>query len=303
LDGDGNPYRAISTYSLDVSEKFHSELGVRRGEDGSYPPYSPILPHEWPKEYVQERIYKTEAALVEYPNRMYAVTEPLRAIIERLEPGVHQFNPIRVILPKGLEHTVPHHMMIVGRWLNAFSQADSDPRGLHSANTVSPVVYDNKKSFAGVAMSATIMGNAHLWRESALRGGTFYISDQLKDEVTKAGLRLPPSFKMKTVCRRASPFRHFLAPRLQDVGIPIRFRIASLQARPKELPNKSRRNGNGSQPNGGGDRFLPDRPIFARDDHGETGDVGVAGHVLLVMGCHLAQAPDVPHRARRGGGV
>jgi len=35
---------------------------------------------------------------------MYAVTQPRRGIIERLEPGAHQFNPIRVPVPKGVEH-------------------------------------------------------------------------------------------------------------------------------------------------------------------------------------------------------
>jgi hypothetical protein len=138
--------------------------------------------------------------MVEFPNRAYAVTEPLREILERLEPGVHQFNPIRVLLPKGEEHPVPHHMMIVGRWLNAFRLEESDPRCLRDIDSVAPVVRsDTKEYFAGVAMSASAIGGAHLWCERNLRGATFYVSDTLKDEVTKAGLRLPPSFRMKLV--------------------------------------------------------------------------------------------------------
>lgn len=197
VDGDGVPYRTFTDYAYDVSEKFHAEQGVRRPH---HPPLDPVQPHEWPAEYVYKRAYKRDAAIVKFPNRSYAVTEPLRNIIERLEPGVHQFNPIRVLLPKGVEHPIQHHMMVVGRWLNAFRLEESDPSCLRDADTVSPAVYlDDKRSFAGVAMAASEIGSAHLWCERAFRGGTFYVSDVLKAEIDKAGLRLPPTFKMKSV--------------------------------------------------------------------------------------------------------
>lgn len=197
LDGDGNPYRVFTTYVLDVTEKFHAELGVRRPH---HPPLDPVQPHEWPTDYVCERVYKREAAIVKFTNRMYAVVEPLRDIIEWLEPGVHQFNPIRVLLPKGVEHPVPHYMMVVGRWLNAFRLEESDPGCLRAVDSGAPLVSpDTKAGFAGVAMAASDIGDAHLWCERKLRPATFYISDRLKDEVTKAGLRLPPHYKMKSV--------------------------------------------------------------------------------------------------------
>ncbi len=183
---------------LDVTDKFHAELGVRRPH---HPPLDPVQPHEWPTEYVCERVYKREAAIVKFTNRMHAVVEPLRDIIERLEPGVHQFNPIRVLLPKGVEHPVPHYMMVVGRWLNAFRLEESDPGCVRvsAGNTASVGGAEDKAKYAGVAMATAEIGNAHLWCERKLRGPTFYMSDRLKDEVTKAGLRLPPHYKMKSV--------------------------------------------------------------------------------------------------------
>lgn len=197
LDGDSNPYRAFTTYKLDVSEKYHSELGVRRPH---HAPLNPIQPHEWPAEFVYDRAYKREAAIIEGSNRMHAVAEPLRDIIERLEPGVHQFNPIRVLLPKGVEHPVPHFMMVVGRWLDAFRLEKSDPGYLDSIESGSPSVkYYRKGAFAEIAMDSGHVGDAHLWCERKLRPATFYMSDRLKDEVTKAGLRLPPHYKMKSV--------------------------------------------------------------------------------------------------------
>lgn len=197
LDGDGIPYRGFPDYTLDVSDKFHSEIGVRRPH---HPPLDPIQPHEWPAGFVYDRAYKREAALVKFTNRMYAVVEPLREIIERLEPGVHQFNPIRVLLPKGVEHPVPHYMMVVGRWLNAFRLEESDPGCVDTSDGGTPWISGAaKKEYAGVAMATSEIGDAQLWCERKLKGPTFYMSDRLKDEVTKAGLRLPPHYKMKSV--------------------------------------------------------------------------------------------------------
>lgn len=197
-DGDGNPYRAFTSYKLDVTEKFHSELGIRRPH---HPPLDPIQPHEWPAEYVYDRVYKRAAAIIEGSNRMYAVVDPLRDIIERLEPGVHLFNPLKVFLPSGAEHPVPHHMMVVRRWLNAFRLEESNPGCVHvsASDTASVTPGARKQEYAGVAMAASEIGDAHLWCERELRGPTFYMSERLKEEVTKAGLRIPPNFKMKSV--------------------------------------------------------------------------------------------------------
>lgn len=196
VDGDGNPYPVFQQYVYEVSEKFHSEIGDRSRHD---PPLQPVEPHEWPTEYVYERPYKRQAAMMAGPNRMFVVVEPLRDIIERLEPGVHQFNPIRVTLPKGEEHPVRHHMMIVGRWLDAFRLEESDPKSLHADRQSLLVKASHKEAFRGVAMSAVEIGKSHLWRERRLRPATFYMSDTLKDEVAKAGLRLPPHYMMRTV--------------------------------------------------------------------------------------------------------
>ncbi|WP_434621545.1 imm11 family protein [Tabrizicola sp. M-4] len=196
LDGDGKPYEVFQIYVLHVSEKFHSELG----ENGYHrPPLLPIAAHEWPKEFVYDRTYARKAALMEGPNRMYFVAEPLREIIERLEPGVHHFNPIRVLLPKGEEHPVQHHMMVVGRWLSAFRLQESDPKSLWDTDSPSPSIgLPLKERCRGVAMSAEAIGSAHLWCERHLRRLTFCMSDRLQAEITAAGLHIPPHYRMRT---------------------------------------------------------------------------------------------------------
>jgi hypothetical protein len=194
---DGQPYTTFSDYMSDVTYKFHAEMGVPRPHKK---PLLPIQPHEWPKKYVYEKIYKRPASLIQLHHGVCVVEEKLRDVIERLEPGVHQFHPIQMELPKGVEHPIRFHIIVVGRWLNSFSLAQSLPGGLQDTDTRMPVVFpETKENYAGTAMAASVIGSAHIWRERGLRGADFFISDMLKDEVTKAGLRLPPSYKMKSV--------------------------------------------------------------------------------------------------------
>lgn len=198
LDGDGVPYRAATSYKREVSEKFHSELGVRRTH---YPPLGQIQPHEWPAEYVYDKVYKRRAAIIGLPNRLRAVEDGFREVIERLEPGVHQFRPIRLVLPKGVDHPIQHHMMVVGRYLSSFRLDQSDPaclRNVHESGWAA--VYGSEKQYyAGVAMAQSDIGSAHFWHERNLGGPDFCVSDLLMEEVGKAGLRLPAHFRMKSV--------------------------------------------------------------------------------------------------------
>lgn len=197
IDGDGRPYEAFSTYSYEVSEKFHSELG----ESGRHrPPLLPVAPHEWPREFVYKRTYARQSALMMGPNRMYFVTEPLRDIIERLEPRVHRFNPLKVLLPKGQEHPMQHHMMVVGNWLSAFRPQQSDPKSLRDTESTAPIIgLPLKECFRGVALSAEAIGSAHLWCERHLRTVTFLMSDRLQAAIATAGLTIPPHYRMRLV--------------------------------------------------------------------------------------------------------
>ena len=50
----------------------------------------------------------------------------LKDIIETLEPGVHQFWPIRIQTYKGIDHPTPYFGFVVGSFLDAFSPEHSD---------------------------------------------------------------------------------------------------------------------------------------------------------------------------------
>ena len=186
----------VTKYRYRVTEKFHCELGIPR-PDG--PPLSPIKPHEWPTVFKLRKTRARIGSLIKMKDRIYAVDNTLKSIIERLEPGVHQFNPIRILMPKDVEYPVPYHVMVVGRWLDSFRPDESDPGCLRFANGGYSVWLDKKQSYAGIAMAASVIGNAHLWREQNLYGTEFFLSHTLQAEIAKAGLRVPKHFRMKSV--------------------------------------------------------------------------------------------------------
>jgi len=72
--------------------KFTKELGTVSGAE--YPLFSQIEEHEPPRSFNTVKGYKSLGSLIKLNNRILAVDQALRAIIERLEPGVHQFFPI-----------------------------------------------------------------------------------------------------------------------------------------------------------------------------------------------------------------
>ena len=63
---------------------------------------------------------KRLGAFISLPNRIYAVEAALKDIIEGLEPGVHQFNPVQILTSKGEPWPAEYFLMVVGRYLDSF---------------------------------------------------------------------------------------------------------------------------------------------------------------------------------------
>ena len=137
-------------------------------------------------------------------NRLLAVSEPLRDLIERLEPGVHQFWPINIIVPNMAErryepYPAPYFAMVVMRHLDSFLPDQSDPQ-VFDADPEYPTVHRPRSTkVPGIAVSMDVIGGAHLWREAKLLGPAIYPSNTLHDEMKKLGLTLPKHLKLKEV--------------------------------------------------------------------------------------------------------
>ena len=155
------------------------------------------LPHEWPEEYRTAKTHDKLGALIEIDGFL-AVEERLKALVEEIEPGVHDFRPIRITVPRGKDYPVPYHVLLISQFRDSF-KPELSVEGAWYGKPGDYTVHDEKKAFAGAAMSSDATVGAHLWRERHLDRPKFCISDELQDAIAKAGLRMMKHYKMKSV--------------------------------------------------------------------------------------------------------
>lgn len=186
----------VNDYRARVVHKFHYEIGIPRPHE---PPLTPIKPHEWPLVFKLKKPRKRLGSLIEMPNQILAADDALKAIIEELEPGVHQFNPIQVLSSKREELWGKYHVLVISRFLTSFRPEQSNPELLKNQPHPVPIFFI-PQVYAQMAMSAAEIQNAHLWRERGAFGGrNIFISDTLQSAIAKAGLRIPPHVRAKPV--------------------------------------------------------------------------------------------------------
>ncbi len=188
--------RLQTGYASFVTKKFTEESGYVK--DG-LPPASPVLDHEAPKVFrLAKKPAKGLSAMMQLGYR--SVSEALKAKIEALEPGVHDFWPMKILLPKGEEWPELYYTIRVGRYMDSFRPEESDegswrrPSGkLYFVDT------PNKKCFSGLAMSQSVIGSAHLWKERALGRPEFCMSDEMHAAFVDAGFTGSKLYKLKDV--------------------------------------------------------------------------------------------------------
>lgn len=193
-DGLGNRTHFYSGY---VSEKFISEVGTKRGAD--MPPFTPIEPHEPPQFFATCKIYGSLGSLIMLNDRIIAVDETLKGIIERMAPGIHRFFPIEIRMPKGVVFPKQYYTLAIGQYFDSFSPEHSKPGSWRKDGDYAIQHGERKADMAGLAFSSAIFGGAHLWRERRRREWLTLFSDELRAAIEQAGLRTPKLNKMKVV--------------------------------------------------------------------------------------------------------
>jgi hypothetical protein len=114
------------------------------------------------------------------------VSEAVREVIERFEPGLHQFLPVDVHRPQEKEPFEHRYWMVVCRRIDS---ADA----VHTTNTRYPSRVWQRGSGKFV-FSRTAIGEAHLWRDPWI-AGSILCSHNLGDALAAAevtGLYLEP---------------------------------------------------------------------------------------------------------------
>lgn len=183
-------------YHVYAMEKFHSEPGSR--SPYNFLPIEAPLHHEWPDTYQTKRTQEKLGALLITESGFLAVEERLKALIEALEPGVHDFRPIRIVTPRGKDYPAAYHVLRIGNFRDSFRPDLTDSTAIFGAPD-NYTAHATRKHYAKVAMSLEAIGGAHLWRERTLTEPSICLSDHLQDAITMAGLRLMKHWKMKSV--------------------------------------------------------------------------------------------------------
>lgn len=188
-----------SGYRTFVIRKFVNEPGTGAGEE--HPNFTPVEPHEQPKTFLSKP-YPSLGSLIVLDYGILAVDEDLKAIIERLEPGVHGFFPIEIktlsrrgeIEPLGRSF----YTLLVGHYCSSFAPEQSDPASFNSYQGRHGFK-DKGKGAAGMALSREGFGHSHLWRERGFTAGPLFFSDELMVGIDANGLQLPKRFRLREV--------------------------------------------------------------------------------------------------------
>lgn len=124
-------------------------------------------------------------------NLVTVVSGPMRAAIEQLEPGVHQFEPLALVNAKR-ELFDERHVLIVGCRLDCVNEAATigfrKPEGPHSWSG-RQWAYDETTRDARLIYSRAKAAGRHLWiAGDVAMNGTALVSDALKQELERRGL-------------------------------------------------------------------------------------------------------------------
>jgi hypothetical protein len=161
------------------------------------PPLRPPEENEWPAEHRLKKRYENLASIIQGSSISYfLIDETLKVLIERLEPGVHQFRPITITMPRGAVYPVQYYTIMFGNWIDSFLPTISDTDCYREGTQNYFVNTRTKYDMAGLALSPEKFGKAHFWREKKLLTPDICISDTLYDHIVRAGLRLPKHFEM-----------------------------------------------------------------------------------------------------------
>ncbi len=181
-------------YAYYISCNLIGEPGVKQG---NLTAFGVIMPHEVPKIYQLSKKYPSLGSIVEFGNRHIAVDEQLKEVIERLEPDLHRFFPIDIVMRNGSVHPKKYFFLVVGQYLDSFLPELSDPSSWEINSLNRYHINDNKKALSQLVLSKQVFGTAHLWKERRISTAFLCFSDQLVSEITRLNLRLPKHYKLK----------------------------------------------------------------------------------------------------------
>jgi hypothetical protein len=194
---DPSGFEYVNSYMHYAAMKFIYEQG-RKFPDK--PALGPIEDHEWPPEFRVRILPKNLGSLIKLGDRILAVDDTLKEIINRLEPGVHQFSPIKTTSNNGKTYPKPYHTFVIRRFLDSFAPETSAPGSWERRQFGTyQATKETKEVMRGLALSKSGFKDAHIWRERNIDTPDIFFSNILHNEITSAGLRIPKHFQLREV--------------------------------------------------------------------------------------------------------
>ena len=195
-EGIGSAFGA-GEYPTYVTGKFTYGIGIKGKPDSDA--FVAAEENEAPQTFYTLKFHASLGSMVKLSDRIIAVNEQLKDIIENLEPGVHQFFRIDLHMPQAGGESSQYYTLVIGQYLESFSPPQSKPSSYVSYPKY-PGFYNlekTKKGLNGLALDHKKIGNSHLWRERAFRETLTCLSDNLKTEIENAGLDIPTCHEIR----------------------------------------------------------------------------------------------------------
>ncbi|MGH1330268.1 MAG: imm11 family protein [Paracoccaceae bacterium] len=180
---------AVSSYAFNVVQRFNN---ITQHEIDHPRAMKPLRDFELPTKFaIKFENSKEFGSLIELTDRLLAVDEPLRAVIEDLEPGVHQFWPIEIAQADGSVLPKQYYGMRIRQYKDSFLPEQSAPASFTDEGSGCHVFSFTLKHCKALKVSSEAIGGAHLWKERKLRSPRVFLSDTLVERIRDAGLRIP----------------------------------------------------------------------------------------------------------------
>lgn len=167
-----------------ITRKFTEDLGF-------------LAPYEQPKVFKTARKLKNLASLFMVQDKLLIVDQAMKETLEKLEPSVHQFWPMRITGPRDVEYPGQYFGMIVGRHIDSFDAEKSDPDVLMQSGDLPWFKSNRAENFNRIALCEAKIAGSHLWRESRIGGLSLCMSDTLNSIIMERGFSTPKFHRVR----------------------------------------------------------------------------------------------------------
>jgi hypothetical protein len=166
----------------------------RQVEISGYWRYGGVIldPLEMPEALKLEKRRKSLPDTFRADNAIVICSERINAVLEELDPGVHQFFPIRILQPDGKPVEGRHYILNVHHSLDTIVDELTESTNFPSTVPGNPKRHEkmltyNSEQESGVAFRKSRLTSVNLWREIAYPG-LYMMSDRLYERLRRDGL-------------------------------------------------------------------------------------------------------------------